>query len=266
MSASPVHLIDTHAHLDEDAFIGERDEVIARAREAGLEAVLTIGTTAASSRIAIEIAEANPDIYAVVGIQPNYVSEADEGDWESIVELARNDRVVAIGETGLDRYWDFAPFDLQLDYFHKHVDLAQESRVPFIIHCREAEADVVEFLREKHRQTGSLVGVMHSFCGDQDTADTCIEMGLHISFAGMVTFKRNTELREVAATIPAERLLIETDSPYLSPIPFRGKRNEPAHVEHTARCLAEVRGVSYEEIAETTAANARRLFGLPSTA
>ena len=265
MSASTVRLIDTHAHLDEDAFIGERDDVIGRARDAGLEAVLTIGTTAASSRTAIEIAEANPDIYAVVGIQPNYVSEAAEGDWDSIVEMARHDKVVAVGETGLDRYWDFAPFDLQLEYFRKHVDLAQELKVPFIIHCRDAEADVVEFLRQTHDRTGSLVGVMHSFCGDQATADSCLEMGMYISFAGMVTFKRNNELRELAATIPAERLLIETDSPYLSPIPLRGKRNEPAHVEYTARCLAEVRGVSYEAIAETTAVNARRLFGLPGS-
>jgi TatD DNase family protein len=257
-----VSLIDTHAHLDEDAFIGEREEVIDRARAAGVVAMLTIGTTLKSSRLAIELAEAHSDIFAVVGIQPNYVSEASPDDWQQVVELAAHPRVVAIGETGLDRYWDFSPFELQRDYFDRHLDLAVERKLPFIVHCREAESEVIDCLRLAQDRHGFFPGVMHSFCGDQSALDQCLKLGLHISFAGMVTFKRNDDLRAVAARVPDDRLLIETDSPYLAPVPLRGKRNEPANVEHTARCLAEVRGTSFEELAAMTTANARALFGL----
>jgi TatD DNase family protein len=252
-------LIDTHAHLDEEAFRPDRGEVIARAREAGLEYVVTIGTTAASSREAVDIARANSAIYAAVGIQPNYVAEAAPGDWEVIEELATRPKVVAIGETGLDRYWDHAPFDLQSEYFSQHIALAQRHDLPFVVHCREAEQDVVAQLKAA-AAAGPLRGVMHSFSGDIETALACVELGLYISFAGMVTFKKNDALRAVAARIPLDRLLIETDSPYLAPVPFRGKRNEPAYVRHTAECLATVRNMTPQEIADATAENARRLF------
>jgi TatD DNase family protein len=257
-------LIDTHCHLDEEAFRPDRADIIARARDAGLECVVTIGTTAASSREAVEIAQTHPLVHAAVGIQPNYVSGALPGDWEIIEDLATRPKVVAIGETGLDRYWDHAPFDLQAEYFEKHIELARRHNLPFVVHCREAERDVVAQLKAA-AASGPLRGVMHSFSGDADTALACVELGLYISFAGMLTFKKNDALRAVASQVPLDRLLIETDAPYLAPVPFRGKRNEPAYVRHTAECLATVRNLTLAEIADLTTANARRLFPFVST-
>jgi TatD DNase family protein len=257
-------LIDTHAHLDEEAFRTDRDEVVARAAEAGLAAIVTIGTTAPTSREAVAIAQAHPRVYAAVGIQPNYVSQAQPGDWELIEQLAREHKVVAIGETGLDRYWDYAPFDLQVEYFDKHLALARRLELPFVVHCRDAEREVVAQLRSA-AMAGPLRGVMHSFSGDARTAAECLEMGLYISFAGMLTFKKSDALRAVAAQIPLDRLLIETDSPYLAPTPYRGKRNEPRFVRHTAECLAGLRNMTPEEIGDLTTKNARTLFRLPES-
>lgn len=255
-------LFDTHAHLDEDAFSQDVDEVVARAVASGVTAMLAVATTVASSRETIVLAARFPNVFASVGIHPNYAVQAKPGDWESIEELASSPKVIAIGETGLDRYWDHTPFDVQLDYFRRQIELAGRCDVPFIVHCREAEPDVVAVLREMAGE-GQLKGIMHSFCGGRATLDTALELGLHISFAGMLTFKKNIELRELAKTIPLDRLLVETDSPYLAPQPNRGKRNEPAFVRHTAECLAEVRGMTLEEIAVITTANAKRLFQLP---
>ncbi|QDT64042.1 TatD family hydrolase [Calycomorphotria hydatis] len=260
-----MNLIDTHAHLDEEAFRDDQAEVIARAADAGVSQILSIGISAQTSVAAVEIAEQYPNVFAVVGIQPNYVSQMAPGDWEKVLELTSHPKVVGIGETGLDRYWDYAPIEQQSEWFYKHLELSSKLQKPFVVHCREAEADVLEHLREaSQRYYGGepLSGVMHSFCGDQATADACLELGMHISFAGMLTFKKNKELREVAATIPLDRLLVETDSPYLSPEPERGKRNEPAKVLHTCRVLAEQHGISPEEMAEITTKNARELFGL----
>lgn len=263
MERAMEELIDTHCHLDEDSFEPDRDETVARAVEAGVGQMLTIGTTAASSRRAVELAAKSPHLWAAVGIQPNYVYEAHPGDWETIVELARAPRVLAIGETGLDRYWDRAPIDLQRDFFRRHLQLARERDLPFIVHCREAEADTLEILRE-FATMGPLRGVMHSFTGSLATAQECVELGMHISFAGMITFKSAQNLREILRVLPADRLLIETDSPYLAPSPHRGKRNEPAHLRITAGCAAEVRGVSRAELASQTTRNARELFRFPA--
>lgn len=255
-------LIDTHAHLDEQAFDVDRDEVIQRATDAGIEEIITIGITVETSRNAVELARKYSNVYAVVGIQPNYVSQVAEHDWQQIEGLAVAPKVVGIGETGLDRYWDYAPIDQQAEYFTRHIDLAKRLDLPFIVHCRDAEADIVAQLREAAAGE-QLSGVMHSFCGDQQTADACLELGLHISLAGMVTFKKNEELRAVARSVPANRLLIETDAPYLSPEPVRKiRRNEPAHVAHTAERLASVRGETFEELASRTTSNARQLFQL----
>lgn len=256
-------LIDTHAHLDEAAFEEDCDDVIRRAAEAGVSNIVTIGITLATSRAAVEIAQRYPNVHAVVGIQPNYAAEAQPGDFAEIERLAGEACVVGIGETGLDRYWDYAPIDQQAEYFRRHLQLSRDIGKPFVVHCREAEADVVKELQTAFAN-GPLSGVMHSFCGDWETAQQCLDMGLHISFAGMVTYKKNDALREVAAKVPLDRLLVETDSPYLVPVPLRGKqkRNEPANVAHTAACLAEVRGIPPEELAAATTANARRLFGL----
>jgi TatD DNase family protein len=257
-------LIDTHCHLDEEAFDVDRPEVVARAGEAGLAAVVTIGTTAATSARAVEIAAQYPAVFAVVGIQPNYAAQAAPGDWERIVELARAGKVVGIGETGLDRYWDYAPLDVQVDYFRRHLALSRTLDLPFVVHCREAEAEVLAELR-RAAAAGPLRGVMHSFAGGVETARECLALGLSISFAGMVTFKKSQALREVVRGIPLDRLLVETDAPYLAPQPMRGKRNEPAFVKATAECLAELLAIPFEEFARRTSENACRLFRLPLT-
>lgn len=259
-----MRLIDTHCHLDEPAFDLDRDEVVARALEAGLEALVTIGVTAATSARAVELAARYPAVSAAVGIQPNYAAQAQPGDWEEIERLARAPGVVAIGETGLDRYWNYAPLDVQTEYFRRHIDLARRLGRPFIVHCRDAEAEVVAELR-RAAEAGPLAGVMHSFSGDAETARACLELGMYLSFAGMVTYRKNDALRRVAAETPLDRLLIETDAPYLVPHPRRKreKRNEPAFVIDTARCLADLRSMPVEELAGKTAENARRLFAFP---
>ncbi|MBX3415407.1 MAG: TatD family hydrolase [Pirellulales bacterium] len=255
-------LIDTHAHLDQEEFDADRAAVIERAVAAGVDTMLCVGVTAESSEQTVALAGQYPALYAAVGIQPNYCGAALPGDWERVVALVGHDRVVALGETGLDRYWDYSPFEVQQDYFDRHLRLSQQSGLPFIVHTRESDADVLAMLREA-RARAPLAGVMHSFTGASDTAAECVELGLYISFAGMVTFKKSDALRAVAATVPADRLLIETDSPYLSPHPLRGKRNEPSHLVYTAGCLAEARGLSVDELSRQTAENARRLFRLP---
>lgn len=260
--ADGMEWIDTHAHLDEEAFDVDRGEAVARAREAGVVRVVTIGTTAETSRRAVEIAGEFEGVYAAVGIQPNYVAQAKAGDWEIIEELATRPKVVAIGETGLDRYWDYAPFDVQIDYFQRHIALARRKGLPFVVHCREAEAETVEQLRIAAKD-GPLAGVMHSFTGGTETARACLELGLYISFAGMVTFKKSQALRDVVSQVPLDRILVETDAPYLAPQPVRGKRNEPANVRMTANALAELLGLSREEFARRTTENARNLFRLP---
>jgi TatD DNase family protein len=190
------------------------------------------------------------------------VAEARPGDWDVILDLANRPTCVAIGETGLDRYWDRAPFPLQEEYFARHLELCRRVGKPVVIHCREAEADVVRMLRAEFDARGPVAGVMHSFTGGAATARACLDMGLFISFAGMVTYKNAENLREVAKTIPLGRLLVETDSPYLAPVPHRGKRNEPAYVVQTAECLANVIGVPPSVIDEHTTRNARTLFAL----
>lgn len=255
-------LIDTHAHLDDDRFKDDLPGALQRAAEAGLSHVLTIGIDAATSAAAVKLAETHPLLWAVVGIQPNHVAEVQPGDWDRVLELARHPRAVALGETGLDRYWDRAPFPMQEEYFARHLELCRTMDKPVVIHCREAEADVVRMLRAEFDRHGPIRGVMHSFTGNEATARDCLALGLHISFAGMVTFKNNEALRQVARKVPLDRLLVETDSPYLAPVPLRGKRNEPAYVVHTARCLSETLGIEMNVLLERTTANARELFRL----
>ncbi|HKD37582.1 MAG TPA: TatD family hydrolase, partial [Pirellulales bacterium] len=252
----------THCHLDSDDFDRDRPEIIARAIAAGVERMVAIAVTAESSAAVVQLADDNEAVYAAVGIHPNYTAEAKPGDWDRVVALARSPKVVALGETGLDRFRDHAPFDLQQEYFARHIALSQERSLPFVVHMRSCEADVMQMLRDAATR-GPLIGVMHSFTGDAAMAAECIALGMYISFAGMVTYKKSDALQAVAATIPADRILVETDSPYLAPEPLRGKRNVPANVVHTAACLAAVRGQSADDFAAVTTANARRLFRLP---
>jgi TatD DNase family protein len=255
--------IDTHCHLDEESFTQDCAETIQRAVDSGVTTMLAVGITLDSCRRVVELADRYPAVYAIAGLHPNYVSAAQPGDWEQIVELMRAPKVVGLGETGLDKYWDYAPIDLQTEFFHRHIELSRRLDLPFVVHCREAEAETLAVLRQ-HGASAPLNGVMHSFCGAAETAAECLQMGMHLSFAGMVTFKKNDSLRQLSATLPLDRLLVETDAPYLAPTPFRGKRNEPAHVRLTAACLAESRGISKEQVAAATTTNARRLFRLPN--
>ncbi len=253
--------IDTHAHLDDERFHADLPAVIDRAQQSGVNQILSIGIDRTTSENAVRLAQQHPTVFAVVGIQPNHVAEAEAGDWDAIVNLAQSQpRVVGLGESGLDRHWDRAPFPLQEEYFAKHLELSRRLKLPLVIHCREAEADVVRMLRVECDRHGPLQAVMHSFAGTLETAQACLEMGLYLSFAGMLTYKTAGDLRAVAAQVPHDRLLVETDCPYLAPTPMRGKRNEPAFVVHTASLLAELVGVSMEALAKQTTQNARQLF------
>jgi TatD DNase family protein len=253
-------LIDTHAHLDDERFAADLPEVLERARTAGVDHVVVVATTAPSCGTCIALAEKHVMLRATVGLQPNHVAEAAAGAWDEVVRRVDHPTVVALGETGLDRHWNHTPFAQQEDYFARHLELARRKNRAVVIHCREAEADTVRMLRADFDQHGPVRAVMHSFTGDLATAQACLDMGLYISFAGMLTYKNAQNLRDVAAQMPIDRVLVETDSPYLSPVPVRGQRNEPVHVIHTAACLANLLGVSSEALAAQTTANARRLF------
>ena len=257
-------LTDTHAHVEDDKFDTDRDEVIQRAKAAGVTNIVAIGTTATNSAAVIELANRYDGVFASVGIHPNHAAEVQPDDWDRVVELAKQDRVVALGETGLDRYWHDTPFELQQDYFDRHLRLMQATGLPVVIHMRDCLADVLAMLRDAHKR-GPLHGVMHSYTGDTSAVAECCEMGLYISFAGMVTYKKSQDLRDVAATVPADHILVETDSPYLSPEPLRGRRNEPANVVHTARVVAAARGISFDDFAALSTENAKRLFKLNTT-
>ncbi len=255
-------IFDTHAHLDQDEFRADLAEVIARARGAGVGDILCVGTTLASSRSAASIA-VDCGLWAAVGIHPNCCREAGSEDWTAIEQLATAPRVVAIGETGLDRHWDYAPLALQREWFARHIELAQRAGLPLVIHCRDAQEEVLEVIASCADRS-LFRGVMHSFSGDGAFAAACVGLGLHISFSGSATYKNKkfAPLHEAVRQTPADRLLVETDSPYLSPEPLRGRqsRNEPACIVHIVERVAALRGVESEEIAAITTKNARRLF------
>jgi len=256
-------LFDTHAHLANEQLAADASGVVERAAAAGVTRLLAVGTTAESSRQCLAITRRFPGVRSSAGVHPNHAGEAQPGDWDEIVRLSGEPEVVALGETGLDLYWKDVPLAVQQDYFDSHIRLSQATGLALVIHLRETAAAILAMLREA-RQRGELRGVMHSFTGTAEQAAEFLVLGMHISFAGMLTYKKSDDLRAVAATIPADRLLVETDSPYLSPEPFRGKRpNEPARVLHTAECLAQIRGVSTSELAEQTTANALKLFRRP---
>jgi TatD DNase family protein len=256
-------LTDTHAHLDADQFATDLPAVLDRARAAGVTRIVAVATTAVSTAATVQIAAAHPGfLFPSAGIHPNNAAGALATDWDAVAAIAERPDVVGIGETGLDRHWHDTPFPMQEDYFVRHLVLGRRLHKPVIIHCREADADMLRVLRADFDQHGPIHGIMHSFTGDKAMADACLAMGLHISFAGMLTYKNAANLREVAATLPLDRLLVETDSPYLSPMPLRGKRNEPGHVAHTAACLAGLHGITSEAMAERTTRNACNVFGL----
>jgi len=253
---------DSHCHLDPMRYGDDLPQVIARARAAGVTQMVVIGTRAADSEAAATLAAREEGIISAAGIHPNDVAEIATDEWDRVVQLLADGRSRVVGETGLDWYRDFAPRQLQRDFFDRHLRLAQELRLPVVIHTRDSIRDTLDMLHNALRR-GPLVPVLHSFTGSAAEAAEAIDMGCYLGFAGMVTFRSAADLREVAKTVPLERLLIETDSPFLSPEPYRGRRNEPSHVIHTARCLAIARGEPLEKLAVATTANAERVFCTP---
>jgi TatD DNase family protein len=266
-SIGPAHpqLVDTHAHLADDRYREDIPGILARAGDVGVVQIVSQGTSADSSEQTVAIAERRRAVFAAVGIHPNEAGEAVDGDWDRIVTLLHNSKVVALGETGLDRYWDKTPISIQHDYFERHLGLAEERGLPVVIHCRESALEILTQLRKRQRE---VKGVLHSFTGDWDQAQAFLELGLHLGFAGQLTFANKSleSLREAATNVPIDRIVVETDSPYLSPHPFRGRTNEPARVVHVVARLAELRAIPVSELAAATTANARRLFGLPECA
>ncbi len=257
-----MHLVDTHVHLDDPQF-SDPATVVLRALQADVCQLVCVATDAPSSHRVLALAQQFPEVFAAVGIHPNSCHEAREEDWQEIVRFCAHRKVVALGETGLDRYWNYASIEQQIRYFQLHLELSQQTGLPVVIHMRDSEEDIKRVLHPIASQS-PILGVMHSFSGSWQLAEQCLAWGLYISLSGMVTYKKNVQLRDVAARIPEDRLLLETDAPYLSPEPVRGQRpNEPAMIRHTAQCVAEIRGITLEELAAQTTRNARRLFRLP---
>jgi len=254
-------LFDTHAHLHDEKFAADRDEVLRRAREAGVRRMVTIGTDADTSRDAVALAEREPDIWATVGLHPHDAHAGDDALFAELQRLAASPRVVALGEMGLDFHFDVSPRPVQEAALRRQLALARALGKPVALHCREAHATMLPILEEARvREVG---GIMHCFDGDVEIARRCLDLGLLISLAGPVTYPKPRELPAVARFVPADRLVVETDCPYLPPQPYRGKRNEPAYIAITAARVADLRKESLEELAPRMAENARRLFGIP---
>jgi TatD DNase family protein len=252
-------LIDSHCHLDFPDFEAELDAVVGRAKASGVARMVTISTRVKRHGHLIAITERFPDVYCSVGTHPHHAHEELDIGTAELVERTRHPKVVALGEAGLDYHYDNSPRNAQEQGFRAHIAAARETRLPLVIHAREADADVAKILAEETGK-GAFPAVLHCFTGGRDLAMTAIDLGLYISFTGILTFKSSQNLRDIARDLPADRILVETDAPYLAPLPHRGKRNEPAFVVETARMLAETRGVSPEDIARQTTDNFFRLF------
>lgn len=250
-------LFDTHAHLDDEDYT-DRDDMIQRARAAGVAHIVNVGYDLESSLRSIKLAEKYDLIYAAVGVHPHGADEAEPGYLEELEKMAAHPKVVALGEMGLDYYRDLSPRPVQLNVFQEQMALAKKLKKPIIIHDRDAHGDIMELLREEG--LGPSGGVMHCYSGSWEMAKECLAMGFYISIAGPVTFPNAPKLKDVAASVPLDRLLIETDAPYLTPVPHRGKRNESAYVAYTAKEIARLRGMETEDLARLCAENGRRFF------
>ena len=252
-------LIDSHCHLDTFAD-AELPDVIARAREAGVERMVTIGIRCDQSASIRTLTERFPEVWGVVGVHPQHVGEAPLPSVAELLALADHPRVIGLGETGLDYFYDNAPHEVQKEAFRRHIKAAQLSGLPLVIHARDADADIQALLEEGLRDGGAFPFVLHCFSSGRALAEAAVRLGGYVSFSGIITFRNGEAIRAVAADVPEDRLLVETDSPYLAPVPFRGKRCEPAHVVHTAKALAAVRGTGLAEIEAATTDNFQRLF------
>ncbi len=263
MNPEPASLIDTHCHIQTEEFDADRADVLSRAREAGVETLIVVGGAGdlSTNDAAVRLAEENANLYATVGMHPHDAKDASAEAMDRMRGLAAHPKVVAIGETGLDFHYDHSPRQVQRDMFERFVGLAVETRLPMVVHNRESDREVAETIRS--RGAGTLEGVIHCFTGDVAAARTFLDLGFYLSFSGIVTFKNAEALRDIARWVPPDRLLVETDAPFLAPVPKRGRRNEPAYVRFVAETLARVRGVGVDEIADTASRNTRALFRLP---
>lgn len=252
-------LVDSHCHLDYFTPM-ELPDVLARAAAAGVGEMVTIGTTMAQSERLPPMTEAHPHLWCTIGVHPHHAAEAPIPTPEALAQMAKHPRVIGIGESGLDYFYDKSPRDVQADNFRAHIRGARLAGVPLCIHARDADDDIAAILREERDREGGFDFLLHCFSSTRRLAETALAMGGYVSFSGILTFPRSAELREIARDVPLDRLLVETDAPYLAPAPFRGKRNEPAWVAHTAKVLAEVKGMTPAALGELTTANFRQLF------
>jgi TatD DNase family protein len=252
-------LIDSHCHLDyfAEAEIGQ---VVARAKEAGVGRMVTIGVRLSQAAAVKALTERFPEVWGTVGIHPHHAAEGELPTPEAIAALAEHPRIIGIGESGLDYFYDKAPRERQAENFRRHIRAARLAGLPLCIHAREADADILAILREEREAGGAYDFLLHCFSSGRELAEEAVRMGGYVSFSGILTFPKSQELRNIARDLPAERLLLETDAPYLAPVPFRGKRCEPAMVAHTAKVLAELRGLEMAALVEQTTANFHRLF------
>ncbi|MGG4268048.1 TatD family hydrolase [Peribacillus simplex] len=253
-------LFDTHVHVNAEQFNEDLEDVIERAKEAGVNNMVVVGFDQPTITRAMELIETYDFMYAAVGWHPVDAIDMTEKDLQWIEELSNHPKVVAIGEMGLDYHWDKSPKDVQMEVFRKQIRLAKKVGLPIIIHNREATADIVNILKEE--AASEVGGIMHCFSGSAETALECINMNFYISLGGPVTFKNAKKPKEVAAAVPLDRLLIETDCPYLAPHPYRGKRNEPSYVKLVAEQIAEIKQLTIEEVSQATTENAKKLFGI----
>lgn len=251
-------LIDTHVHLNADHYDDDLDEVMDRAREAGVEKMVVVGFDRKTIERTMQLIDDHEDVYGVIGWHPVDAVDCTDADLEWIEELSKHEKIVGIGETGLDYHWDKSPKDVQKDIFRRQIALAKRVNLPIIIHNRDSTEDCVKILKEEGAHEAG--GIMHAFSADEKTADEVIDMNFYISLGGPVTFKNAQLPKDIAEHVPLDRLLIETDAPFLTPHPYRGKRNEPAYVKLVAEKIAELRGISYEAVAEATTENAEKLF------
>jgi TatD DNase family protein len=254
-------LTDSHCHLDAQVFDEDRDATIQRARDAGVECMVAIGSGDGPPDLSagIRLAEQYDFIYATVGVHPHDASKADESTWQQLIPLTQHPKVIAIAEIGLDYHYDFSPREIQQRVFARQLQIARDANLPIAIHTREAWTDTVSLLREHWTGTGELGGIFHCFSGSPAEAEEALDMGFHLSYSGIITFPKAEQLREAVRRTPLHRLLVETDSPYLAPVPWRGKRNEPAFIVETARKVAEVKGLSLDEVISATTSNWKRL-------
>jgi TatD DNase family protein len=252
-------LVDSHCHLDFPDFAAELDAVVERARAAGISRMVTICTRVKRHAQVLAVAEKYPEIFCSVGTHPHNAHEELDIDAKALIALTKHPKVVAIGEAGLDYHYDKSPRDAQAQGFRQHIAAARETGLPLVIHSREADVDMAEILSEETGQ-GAFPAVLHCYTGGRELAFKAIELGLYIGFTGILTFKNGQDLRDIAKDLPAERILVETDAPYLAPLPYRGKRNEPAYVVETAKVLAKTHGVPFDQIVQQTTENFFRLF------